>query len=218
MVRRRPYTLGFIALAGGIVWAELAACRLSPERQHELLTFFFDGVPPLGSVPVSEGGSGRTVPRRGRAAVRRGPPPGERRYPLIAHRKFKCSTCHLVDQGMAPRESVNNLCITCHDKAFHDRAYVHGPVVLSLCHACHAVHSSKFPGVLVQEQRELCASCHSEPDLMQPAYHQPAGQALCTTCHDPHGADNRFFLRPRPPAETPPAAPSTAPARTTDGE
>jgi len=181
-------------IAGGLLAGICIYGCGNPEQKHRVLTFFFDGVPPLGA-PLAQEVSLTTLPRRGRVAVRTGPPPGKQVYNVTEHRKFKCGTCHLMTSGMSLKQEPADLCITCHEGEIRKYKFPHGPVAVAQCGACHSAHRSKHPGATWDEQPALCMRCHNEPALTEGEHHRDVELDKCTACHDPHGSENRFLLR-----------------------
>src|SRR5438132_1640960 len=97
------------AVFGGLWLA--AGC--ASDTRHQVLTFFFDGVPGPGNTNV-------TVTAVSDEAA---PVPVEKPPPLpppdlsSVHPPFrdqKCSQCHLPDTGMGLRQPAPKLCWTCH--------------------------------------------------------------------------------------------------------
>ena len=86
--------------------------------------------------------------------------------------------------------------------------YVHGPVALGKCEACHTpragvTHPAKTPGQSESDfefkaaGKELCYTCHERKDT-QPVVHGPIQWGLCSFCHDPHQSPNPFRLKEKP--------------------
>ena len=198
--------LCLVMLTGGM----FVGCNTSEARSYRILSFFFDGVPSPGTSRVDDVQPTVNI-RQGQRKPRKAP--AEPVYKVVAHKQLKCTMCHLLSQGMALRQERDKLCVTCHDQSFHDRGFVHGPVVIGQCGACHSAHRSKHPAATLKPLNALCLECHTQPDLMEGAHHRDAQSQICTVCHDPHGADNRFFLRPRETVTTQPVTqPATQPA------
>jgi len=171
----------------------LAGC--DPITRHKVLSTVFDGVPSLpepdelcadyvakGAGPGSEGGeAGRVV------AGSTHKPYGEKR----------CNDCHAQNKSendglIRPKQE---LCFVCHDGII-DGPFVHGPVAVGDCLACHLPHSSTFPSLLRKSPEELCQSCHRE-DRLAATMHQRVGDRdmVCGECHGPHAGQVRYFLR-----------------------
>lgn len=81
-------------------------------------------------------------------------------------------------------------CLDCHDnivKALHER-YVHYPVEMKQCDACHNPDTS-----LNEQVPELCTVCHRDVREEKGAVLHPVADD-CTSCHDPHGSKNSALL------------------------
>ena len=96
-----------------------------------------------------------------------------------------------VEKPAGPTKS----CVTeeCHN-IYKKKKFVHGPVVLNDCKACHkpaveAEHTFK----LVYEGGKLCSSCHLEQSAGA-HLHKPLETGDCGGCHDPHSSDYKFLI------------------------
>ncbi len=199
--------------------------------RHKVLSFFFDGVPPL------EGEGGRQQGLKGR---RPGSPKGARRKAPKAslHPPFvkkHCDKCHAglprrfkgQKSGISfltgtPRLALplHKLCLQCHK--LPAAKYVHGPVAMGRCETCHMPHRSPYPHLLKKGKvRDLCFQCHTKDLFVSMDLHQEKGWILkaCTACHDPHGGNRSDLVHP--PGEKPvqlggeahQPAPASRPAR-----
>lgn len=182
----RGWLPAFAVSAAGILWG---GCSL--ERDYEILSRFFDGVPR----PVTpEAASAQ-------AAIPDGTTPPRTVSAHSAYRERRCSECHgeHVSFGVVARgfgELTQAVCRECHAEVsagFH----VHGPVAIGECLACHQPHYSSFPGLLVGDAQPLCLSCHGmEYPSATPGSPHADGSRTCLDCHDPHGGADPYFLRP----------------------
>jgi len=191
---RHRWHLGFAILAAGLLGA---ACAES--TRYRVLTVFFEGVPVPGQEEilayVPDGMVAETTPddegepqRRLRIASA-----GEVRY-HPPYSQFRCHACHAPDGGMVKRTPQEGLCGQCHDIPQSLR-YAHGPVAVSDCLFCHHHHRGDFPKMLRYDTRTTCLRCHRQDDLTTGTHHVPDDTRTCTDCHNPHGGDNRFFLK-----------------------
>ncbi|MCL5270033.1 MAG: hypothetical protein M1457_05670 [bacterium] len=173
-------------LAGGLL---LLAC--APAARHDLLTFFFDGVPSGKEVP-STAAIGPTSARIQR-------PPMAVAYPIrlvptpppivSVHKPFaerQCTECHQISRGMEPLANDERLCDKCHGEQRRRQGWNHGPINLGTCIPCHRAHDSAYPHLLDRPIPQLCLFCHVGALENMPAYHQVAELNDCTKCHDPH--------------------------------
>lgn len=179
-----------------------AACALTgcdPVTRHKALTTLFDGVPSLpppeqicqvyAEQRVAEVRNELTQKKKdateGRVALSQHPPYVEK----------KCNSCHdknSKDGLVAPR---NQLCFVCHKEFVKDK-YVHGPIAVADCLACHLPHTSANPSLLKKETSAMCGTCHKEPRNAQTMHDKLAAQNMvCTDCHNPHFGPVPYFLK-----------------------
>jgi predicted CXXCH cytochrome family protein len=135
--------------------------------------------------------------------------------PLFAH-PGGCRGCHGSERDAPPpgwrrEEAPRDLvCATsgCHARLDRAAAFLHAPVAVGDCSACHAPHSSPYPGLLTLPANDLCSACH--PQLLTcPA--SAGGRTACLSCHVPHGGGDHRLLRAAPAAlAAPPALRSRA--------
>ena len=105
--------------------------------------------------------------------------------------------CVLLSTGIAVEKPTTpqKTCVTeeCHAD-YSKKAYVHGPVGLGDCTACHKPlvpeeHTFQFE----RKGRDLCEYCHLE-QAAKKIVHEPLKTGDCMQCHDPHSSDNKFLL------------------------
>jgi predicted CXXCH cytochrome family protein len=105
--------------------------------------------------------------------------------------------CVLTSTGLAVEKPTTpqKTCVTeeCHAD-YGKKAYVHGPVGLGDCTACHKPlnpeeHTFQFD----RKGRNLCEYCHLE-QAAKKIVHEPLKTGDCMQCHDPHSSDNKFLL------------------------
>ena len=173
----------------------VAAC--SRETTHRVLVFFYDGVPPLDAgltepeveMPEDLLSTGAVAPP-GRAGAK------QRFYNHPAYWENRCGGCHDVDGGGLLRTARQGLCQMCHHEKPAKKKFVHGPVAVNGCLACHRYHKSLYPKVLVTDAQSLCFRCHVTEELTTDKHHATMEEERCIDCHDSHGGDDRFFLLP----------------------
>jgi predicted CXXCH cytochrome family protein len=206
-----------VLFVGGAVYS---GC--SPQTRYDVLSFFFDGVPPPegveGKAEKVEGAWGiRVDPDHPLAPkIPKEPPERPTTAQAVIHehepyRQRNCFACHEPEASLAAPSAGAGLCSKCHEPyaTFGPGEWVHGPVALGKCDFCHEAHKSEFPGLLTAEQTELCLRCHDDPGLLERPYHRQAGDRRCAACHDPHSSGNRRLLvdsgtyERRGPPETP---------------
>jgi len=101
------------------------------------------------------------------------------------------STGFAVEKPTSPQET----CVTaeCHAE-YGKKAFVHGPVGLGDCTACHKpLSSEEHTWQFERKGRDLCEYCHLEQTAKK-VVHEPLKTGDCTQCHDPHSSDNKFLL------------------------
>jgi predicted CXXCH cytochrome family protein len=184
-----------------LLTALLGALSCAPEKQHEVLTFFFDGVPPLGGSEQA-----KTQPKPGAPSALLAARPkaariGSEHDPTLDLKG--CGTCHNWQTSFNLVKPVEELCVTCHSDKTRQFPQMHGPAAVGACAQCHDGHRSAYPHLLLKPPPQLCFECHDrtasgEKTLGCP---RPSDDAACTSCHNPHGGKDRFFLVSRP-AET----------------
>jgi len=73
-------------------------------------------------------------------------------------------------------------------------AFVHGPVAVQQCTACHVQGDpQKHTFQKLGNPAETCTKCH-QLGLRQ-TVHKPVADGNCTACHDPHHSKNKALLR-----------------------
>ena len=169
------------------------ACAL--EQRHEILTFFFDGVPPLTTQlttatqpETTEGLLPGAIEPKSEAEA------GKKFYNHPAYQQNRCGECHDVERGGLVKTAREGLCLTCHPEKPGKKKFVHGPMAVNGCLACHRYHRSLYPKVLVTDAQTLCFQCHEMAELRTDEHHATMQKERCIDCHDAHGGDDRFFL------------------------
>jgi predicted CXXCH cytochrome family protein len=179
--------------------------------KHEVLTFFFTGVPPLegneSQAPVALIVQSEVK----KAEVRKS-------WPSIhgPYAAGECYQCHvlkgeqkeILQKGSFPNlQSLpkdllipkNELCNECHltksfAAAFTENLWIHGPVSAGMCTTCHHHHQSRYRYLLLKEtSKQLCSQCHIEESITTIEEHMEDKE--CTFCHNPHLGKNRFLLK-----------------------
>ncbi len=173
-------------LAGAVAAATVLTVGCNATSRHKVLTFFFDGVPPVRS--VEDGAPGPTVLPEG--AVRAAQAGPREHGPFAAK---LCGACHDAGARNALVAPAGELCGRCHEVAL-DKAFVHGPVASGDCQACHEPHSSRYRSLLVSDTDGFCLDCHDRGGLPADADHGGV-EAKCTVCHDAHMSDRKYLLK-----------------------
>jgi predicted CXXCH cytochrome family protein len=189
--RKRLISLVLVAVASGAA-AQSLGCA-TPEQRHRVLTFFFDGVPPLypeEAEPATEEVPADEAPRLARVRPRR--------RPLSVHgpvAEKDCEQCHASDYSNQLTEPKEDLCWSCHDPEDFPGEVVHGPVAAGFCDGCHDPHRSAYPSLLVSAGGELCDTCHDQTGFANIDEHRSERGDDCQGCHDPHAADREYMLK-----------------------
>jgi len=195
----------------------LVALSCIPEERHRVLTFFFDGVPPLHPEPKQVVAAKAPTPAHGRAE----PPsawPGQPARPtwsvhLPSEDKRQCGTCHDRNRSFQLVTPMSELCAGCHQKQMQEFPRMHGPVAVGDCGACHEPHQSRYPHLVRRPTPELCFLCHGPAPIpgLPHACPRPADNVRCTDCHHHHGGREPFYIVQRPPAAPSPVPPTPPP-------
>jgi predicted CXXCH cytochrome family protein len=170
-----------------------AAC--SPETKYRTLVFFFDGVPPLDAGIAELGGeTSETLPAAETLESPQRVEAAKRFYNHPPYWENRCAGCHDVDDGGLLKTAREGLCQMCHPEKPAKKKYVHGPVAVNGCIACHLYHKALYPKVLIADAQDLCFHCHVSEELRTDEHHETIETERCIDCHDAHGGDDRFFL------------------------
>lgn len=151
------------------------------KTRYQVLSFFFDGVPPPGETRVG--------PVKGRE--KEGVPAAVRYTEHGPYAAKQCEACHLKSSNRLVLP-INELCFQCHRLDIRKK-YIHGPLASGGCNACHDPHRSRYPFLLVSESKESCLHCHDANAIAKKGIHQRT-EAQCTTCHDAHSSDIEYLL------------------------
>jgi predicted CXXCH cytochrome family protein len=172
-----PAAALLVSLVAGLSFACDATSR------HKVLTYFFDGVPPL-ETPGAEPAPGAATPTAAR------PISFQEHGPYAAK---LCTACHNQDVGNALVAPPDQLCGRCHALKL-DKAYIHGPLASGDCLVCHDPHSSPYKPLLVSQSDSFCFQCHDRNDIANSPGHANLEEP-CTTCHDAHESNRKYLLK-----------------------
>ena len=208
-----PWLLRFIAksrrhnaLRLGPILAGVATLLFGctdPVSRHRTLTTFFDGVPAMP--PVEQlceeymGDKYQAYYAELEAKREAGELEDEQGTGIVSkHKPFaekNCNGCHNFKGANMLLKPKDQLCFMCHTD-FIKGSYVHGPVSVGDCLACHLPHDAKYPSLLQQPKSEICAKCHVEERIAINMHKEVISHNMeCVDCHDPHSSDVRYFLR-----------------------
>lgn len=187
------------ALRHMAVLAICALCGCSPIARHQVLTTIFDGVP---SMPPAEQICAEyaveAIAKERDEREGKGKPAASAQQ-ASTHRPYmekRCDDCHdkTTESGFVVK-SKSELCFVCHSD-FIKGSFVHGPVAVGDCLACHDPHTSTLPSLLKVRAADVCAVCHKEARQAVSLHEMTVTHGLvCVNCHSPHFGNVRFFLK-----------------------
>ena len=125
--------------------------------------------------------------------------------------QWRCLACHrykAVETDLSPDQplkftvdqenGVAPLCFKCHKKKqqqIKKFTFVHGPIGMGACNACHNPHGSQLKYFLHKDITSLCVECHELQDMLKnPFVHRAIRNKGCIACHDPHGSMHSLQL------------------------
>lgn len=180
-----------------------SGCSKDPLVRHKVLTNAFDGVPDLPPLDqLCEDNMAdifNTYYEERLAEAAAGDIEAEKVLLKGSnHRPYgdkNCQGCHNFKQKNLLLAPADQLCEMCH-VGFVRGKYVHGPVSVRDCLACHVPHSSGHKSLLQESVSDICAKCHQE-ERQAAAMHKLVMQnnMECVNCHDAHGGDTPYFLK-----------------------
>lgn len=193
----------------------LSACAV--EKNHRLLSFFFDGVPDPNAPEKVEEAEQPAIDVANLTSVQRaamlGRKVGAAEVVVVFHKPVQerdCQGCH-QGGGVTGGATFNlvptlldqppGLCWRCHDEPTYE--YVHGPAANGSCLICHQPHQSLHKQLLPMPEVELCRTCHTPEVFSTWEQHEAVGSRQCTECHGAHGSDRPSLLLPDVAAELP---------------
>ena len=185
----RPALLGLILFV-------LSVISCNEMERHKTLTFFFDGVPPLGQEGLEAEPLDVNLPELAQT--------GQAPVWYVHEARKDCHNCHSkrVQRSFSsqPRliAPIPKLCYNCHADFATSAPYVHGPVAVGQCLFCHNPHKSQIKYLLREPEPDLCYECHDINTIELIAAHLPERLSDCTDCHNPHASTNEALLKGSP--------------------
>ncbi len=161
-------------------------------KHHDVLTFFFEGVPPLGQEQLTE--------EPGDYDSRELSGTGSRQLWYAHPPKKDCTVCHdksrqrLFSSQTYLIKPVPELCYQCHADYTTSASYVHGPVAVGRCLFCHNPHKSRIEHLLTEPEPQLCYLCHNIETVKLIPAHLVKEQFACTDCHNAHTSSIKYLL------------------------
>ncbi|MEK6674893.1 MAG: cytochrome c3 family protein [Planctomycetota bacterium] len=186
-----------LVIVTGICAASVLVPACSQSNKYRVMSFLLDGVPAPGTVSAR----GYTVAARGAdsglAPTANLPTSAEPKnfFTHAPYRENRCAGCHDAQSGQLVEPVNKGLCIQCHRSTPGAVRLVHGPVALNECLLCHHYHAAPYPKLLLMDAVTTCFQCHDKGDLSEGEHHAGVERQSCVECHDPHGSDERFFLK-----------------------
>lgn len=177
---------GFVGLA---LLLAVAFMGCEAKTRYNVLSFFFDGVPP-SEAPKQIEAAGPTPPKT----------PSKIEAPTLevfTHKPFgtnQCAFCHDLSQGNRV-DTSSALCFRCHGDEKAKGKIVHMPVALGNCLTCHDPHQSGFKYQLKSPPPMLCFNCHDQALMEGRVKHAAVEQAGCPFCHSPHSSGEAKLLQ-----------------------
>ncbi|MDD2309227.1 MAG: cytochrome c3 family protein [Desulfuromonadaceae bacterium] len=177
----------------------LSLCGCSRQTRHQVLTFFFTGVPALEEKradPAAVIDPSRNSEKQGEKA-----PPKNRKAALPGEKE------PLPALPEAPRLHSHPLwaggnCSICHEGAI---TFGFQPIGQAKKKAADKVFYSGggMPGTLRHPKEKICAMCHTDKTGLRAIkdnlwLHNPTARGECLACHDAHQSKHRGTLRKAP--------------------
>jgi len=173
--------------------------------RHKLKTDFFDGVPDLPPLEqlcqdnmddifdiyyknrMEEASASVIEDKKVVAAGSSHPPFADK----------NCRGCHNFKKINLLIVPADQLCEKCHIDFVQGKGdYIHGPVAVLDCLACHLPHESKYKSLLRKSLRDICGKCHQEERLAVNMHNAVMDHNMkCVDCHDAHGGERHYFLQ-----------------------
>jgi predicted CXXCH cytochrome family protein len=170
-----------------------------PVQKHRVLTFFFDGVPPLEH-ETATGTESSQDPNLDAVPADRAPT--SRQPAMFVHEPRKnCEICHSTRQRRGFSRTVQltaevpELCYQCHADYTKLDEWVHGSVAVGECLFCHHHHESRNKHLLKKPVPTLCYLCHEREQIAAIPDHSEQAASACLDCHEGHSSLSRSLLR-----------------------
>jgi predicted CXXCH cytochrome family protein len=186
LFRARPTLVGLTLL----VFFGVFIISCDEVEHYKTLTFFFDGVPPLGQ----EGLQKELVNSNFQESTQTRP----KQLWYVHGSKKDCDFCHERLWEFGRVEFVKllpELCYHCHTDYTVSAAFVHGPVAVGQCLFCHEHSKSKNEHLLKEPEPKLCYQCHDISTIELIPAHFTNQQFACTGCHNAHVSPVKALLK-----------------------
>ncbi len=190
LFRARPTSIGLMLL----VFFGVLVVSCDEVERYKTLTFFFDGVSPLGQEGLQE----ELINSNFQESTQIRP----KQLWYVHEPQKDCTLCHgrrkqlsgfsLQVRLTAP---VPKLCYGCHADYTVSAPFVHGPVAVGQCLFCHNQHKSKIEHLLKEPEPKLCYLCHDINTVELMPAHFTNQQFACTSCHNAHASQVKALLK-----------------------
>ena len=188
LFRRRTALIGLMLL----VFLGIFIVSCDEVERYNVMTFFFEGVPPLGQDQLTE----EFGDYDSRELSQTRP-----KQIWFTHQPAKdCTTCHdfskrrVFSSQTYLIKPVPELCYECHADYTTSASYVHGPVAVGRCLFCHNPHKSRIEHLLTEPEPQLCYQCHNIDAVKLIPAHLVKQQFACTDCHNAHTSSVKYLL------------------------
>lgn len=186
----------------------------SDKANHEVLAFFFTGIPNSQEQPLVAVVGDQGVPSVNGQVVTDTVHSSHSFYT-----SKNCEECHRAlsirtfgeiqpfkkkghvagESDDLKKESTPHIksCESCHDKlsaryAIRHNLWRHAPISKGNCTVCHVPHQSKHSNLLRDTTEKICIMCHSDGNITHNKSHKKLKD--CMTCHNPHLGKNKYLL------------------------
>ncbi len=184
-------------ILAGVFLIVLVGCDRA--GRHKVLTFFFEGVPPLESDSQTDDKQTPAEESPELVAAKQEAARSDSQRGSSTHEPGKdCYQCHMKQGGWDQErlaEPLPDLCYSCHTDYNAASGYLHGPIAAGDCVFCHDPHQTGYVHLQKAPQPKLCYQCHLPEDIESEAHHQDLESRACTECHDPHIGSTRNLLK-----------------------
>ena len=194
--RARATVAGLVII--GFLLTFVLSC--DPVQRHKILTYFFDGVPPLAAEGAGVEKEPVKVDYRSPGAGRVPEQPKTVWFMHEPARNCNQNPCHKRrEKGrwalLELVKPVPELCYQCHTDYSASGCSVHGPVAVGQCLFCHNQHKSKNEHLLKEAVPGLCYQCHNREMVESIPNHSAELSSKCTNCHDAHTSLAKGLLK-----------------------
>jgi predicted CXXCH cytochrome family protein len=188
--RHRPTSIGLMLL----VFFGVLVVSCDEVERYKTLTFFFDGVPPLGQEGLQE----ELINSNFQESTQTRP----KQLWYVHEPQKDCTLCHgkrKQERGFSLQvrltAPVPKLCYGCHADYTVSASFVHGSVAIGQCLFCHNPHKSKIEHLLKEPEPKLCYLCHDINTVELIPAHFKNQQFACTGCHNAHASPVKALLK-----------------------